>query len=136
MTSRDAQIVKIDFRALKRQKRHRFPKRGQLTGISTKQGVYVIYAPRTKRVVHVGRTYRGKEGLQQRLRNHLQGSSSFTAEYLKKHGTKLRRGYTFRFLPLPVKAWRRRALLEAYATGVLCPAHIGKNQRKDVPQSK
>lgn len=36
---------------------------------------------------------------------------------------KLRGGYGFRYLT--VKNPRQRALLEAYAIGVLCPAHIG-----------
>jgi hypothetical protein len=86
-------------------------------------GVYVIYSPRSSEVLHVGRTYRGKGGLHQRLKNHLHGLSSFTHTHLDGRGTKLRNGYKFRCLP--VKRPRQRALLEFYATGRLCPAHLG-----------
>src|SRR5262245_59404347 len=86
------------------------------------QGVYVIYSPRW-RVVHVGRTPSGTGGIRQRLGNHLHNASSFTARFLDGHGAELRRGYTFRCLV--AKSRRLRALLEAYAIGRLCPAHIG-----------
>jgi hypothetical protein len=120
--------VKTDFRKLINADRCTFPPQETWEKIPNKQGVYIIYAPRIKKVVHVGRTYRGKAGLRQRLKNHLHGSSSFTVEYLKREGKKLRSGYTFRYLRL--RPWRRRALLEAYATGSLCLAHIGKHHRE------
>src|SRR5437667_346264 len=126
--SRDQKFVEEDFLKLKNEDRHAFPTHGTLNNVPKKQCVYIIYSPRKEKIVHVGRTYRGTAGLRQRLNNHLHGSSSFTIGYLKGHGKKLRNGYTFRYLPLP--AWRRRAFLEAYATGVLCPIHIGKHQRK------
>ena len=85
-------------------------------------GVYVIR--KSDAVLHVGRTLRGKNGLYQRLKNHLHGSSSFTHEYLKGKEVVLRDGkHTYQFLV--VKNTRTRALLEAYAIGVLCPKHIG-----------
>lgn len=56
------------------------------------QGVYVIYSPRGK-VLHVGRTLRGKKGLRQRLNNHLQAGSSFVIKHLDSKGSKLREGY-------------------------------------------
>jgi hypothetical protein len=76
-------------------------------------GVYVIYSPRGK-VLYVGRTYRANfranlEGLQRRLTSHR-----------KKYGPK---GCKFRCLI--VKSPRQRALLEAYATGCLCPVDLG-----------
>jgi hypothetical protein len=86
------------------------------------QGVYVIYSPRGK-VLHVGRTPRGKKGLRQRLNNHLHAGSSFTLKYLDGHGARLRNGYKFRCVI--VENPRLRALLESYATGQLCPAHLG-----------
>jgi hypothetical protein len=86
------------------------------------QGVYVIYNARGK-VLHVGRTPKGAKGLHQRLSNHLHGASSFTIKYLEGHGARLRRGGTFRYLV--VASPRLRALLEAYAIGSLCPAHLG-----------
>jgi hypothetical protein len=58
--------------------------------------------------------------------HHLHNASSFTAKYPDGHGARLRGGYTFRCLA--VKEPRRRALLEAYAIGFLCPAHIGLGQ--------
>jgi hypothetical protein len=100
----------------------KFPSsRGKLIA-PNRQGVYVIYSPRG-RVVHVGRTPSGTGGIRQRLGNHLHNASSFTARFLDGHGAELRRGYTFRCLV--VKNRRVRALLEAYAIGRLCPAHIG-----------
>jgi hypothetical protein len=57
-------------------------------------------------------------------KNHLQGSSSFTNDYLKGKGAPLREeGYTYQYLELEDP--RKRALLEAYAIGTLCPKHIG-----------
>jgi len=43
--------------------------------------------------------------------------------YLKRRASNLRNGYTFRYLI--VAPARRRALLEIYATGMLCPVHLG-----------
>jgi hypothetical protein len=85
-------------------------------------GTYVIYGARGK-VLYVGRTPRGRGGLRQRLTNHLHGMSSFTKTFLNGDGSKLRNGCGFRCLV--IKNPRRRALLEAYATGCLCPAHLG-----------
>ena len=85
-------------------------------------GVYVIYNAR-RQVLHVGRTPKGVGGIRQRLKNHLHNASSFTTKHLNGDGSKLRRGCSFRCLV--VKNPRHRALLEAYAIGCLCPAHIG-----------
>jgi len=46
------------------------------------QGVYVIYGP-NGRVLHVGSTPSGLQGIWQRLRNHLYKASSFTLVHLK-----------------------------------------------------
>src|SRR5258706_7119 len=54
--------------------------------------------------------------------------------YLKRRGSNLRNGYTFRYLI--VAPARRRALLEIYATGMLCPVHLGTSdsyQRRRMP---
>jgi hypothetical protein len=111
---------------------YEFPKDGPMkdVGVSAKQGVYIIYSPKDSpkdSIVHVGRTQRGRGGLQQRLDNHLYGQSSFADEYLKGQGKKLRRGYKFRYLV--VKNARRRALLEALAIGKLCPKHFGLGEK-------
>jgi hypothetical protein len=88
----------------------------------SKPGVYIICQGET--VLHIGRTLRGRSGLHQRLKNHLHGSSSFTKEYLKGRGATLREGgYAYQYLELEDS--RKRALLEAYAIGTLCPKHIG-----------
>lgn len=123
---REARVVRALLNRLERAPMTRFPKRGERICAPDKHGVYVVYSPRARRVVHVGRTYRGAVGLRRRLKNHLHRQSSFTSEYLKGNGDKLRHGYTFRCLP--VAAPRIRALLENYATGSLCPVHLGTNE--------
>lgn len=102
-----------------------FPCTGERLNAPVEQGVYVIYSPRGK-ILHVGRTTRGAKGLRQRLNNHLHTQSSFTVFYMKGHGARLRNGYSFKYLP--VENARRRALVEAYAVGLLCPAHIGLSE--------
>ncbi len=126
--TRDQARVKADFLKLKSAHGCAFPPRGGLSYVPHKQGVYIIYSPRAKTVVHVGRTYRATAGLRQRLENHLHAQSSFTNEFLKGHGRKLRKGYTFRYLT--VTSGRRRALLEAYTIGCLCPVHLGTHGKK------
>jgi len=82
--------------------------------VPNEEGVYVIYGPYPWDVRYVGRTHRAvlrvpfRRGLRRRLSNH-------KAKYAPKH-------CSFRFLV--VKDPRQRALLEAYATGHLCPADI------------
>jgi hypothetical protein len=99
-----------------------FPQCRQSLDAPKHQGVYVIRENET--VLHVGRTLRAKNGLRQRLGNHLHGSSSFTRQYLKGKGSTLQEdGYTYQYLVL--EDARKRALLEAYAIGTLCPKHIG-----------
>lgn len=100
----------------------RFPQNREAIDAPDNQGVYLIIGPRGK-VLHVGKTNRGKRGLHQRLSNHLNGSSSFTKAYLDGNGTVLRSGHAFRFVE--IEDARLRTLVEAYATGVLCPAHLG-----------
>jgi excinuclease UvrABC nuclease subunit len=104
--------------------RRSFPGPKKKINAPDRQGVYLIRSPSGK-VLHVGRTYRGKRGLAQRLKNHLHGSSSFVKECFDSKGSKLRRGYTFQFVE--VEHPRLRALLEAYTTGQLCPKHIGES---------
>ncbi len=118
----EQKTVRALFTELTRSPLQTFPVlRGRLHA-PDRQGVYVIYDPRGK-AAHVGRTPRAKHGIAQRLRDHMSARSSFTIQYLKGDGSKLRGKYKFRCLV--VKERRRRALLEAYATGHLCPAHIG-----------
>jgi hypothetical protein len=121
MTS-ESQEVKRLLNKLCSQPRRSFPQCGQRLDAPSKPGVYIIRKECT--TLHVGRTTRGKDGIHQRLKNHLHGSSSFTNEYLKGKGSTLREaGYTYQYLELENP--RKRALLEAYAVGELCPKHIG-----------
>ncbi len=124
MTS-EQETVRAQFNELRRAPLQTFPAPRKKLDAPDGQGVYLIYSPQDK-VLHVGRTYRGKGGLAQRLCNHMAGASSFTSHYLEGQGSKLRNGYKFRCLI--VKNARLRALLEAYAVGYLCPAHIGLSQ--------
>jgi hypothetical protein len=123
--TQEQEDVRALFKKLLVQPKESFPKVGLKLNTPDTHGVYLIY-DQAETVVHVGRTVRGKLGLTQRLRNHLQGNSSFTVSYLKKDGSKLRQGYMFRYLEVPNP--RLRAILEAYATGCLCPVHIGVGQ--------
>ena len=117
----DRRVVKRLFKELCAQPRLLFPEERRPLNAPYKHGVYFIR--KGQKVLHVGRTARAKGGLHQRLSNHLHGSSSFTNEFLDGAGKKLRHGYTYQYLE--VKDRRHRALLEAYAIGTLCPAHLG-----------
>ena len=117
--------VRILFNKLVRAPLSHFPLPRVNVAAANDQGVYLIYSPKGK-ILHVGRTYRGKNGLAQRLRDHMFTASSFTNQYLEGRGFELRNGYKFRYLV--VKDARLRALIEAYAIGRLCPAHIGLSQ--------
>jgi hypothetical protein len=99
-----------------------FPAIGEHLTAPKQGGVYVIYSP-AREVLHVGATPKARNGVAQRLRNHLSAQSSFVQRHLDGNGSQLRNGYMFRYLT--VENRRFRALLEAYAIGHLCPAHIG-----------
>jgi hypothetical protein len=129
MIRREQKNIKVLFVKLKGAKPRSFPKTGNVVDAPKKAGVYVIYSP-SGRPLHVGCTPTGKNGIYQRLGDHLSNRSSFTGIYLKGHGEKLRRkGYTFAYRI--IGSSRKRLLLEAHAIGQLCPAHIGRP-----PQSK
>lgn len=117
----ERQKVEVLFRKLCKQPMLQFPQEHEQLEAPKEPGVYIIRKGGI--VLHVGRTLRGTNGLHQRLKNHLHGASSFTNEYLKGNGSALRKGHTFQFLV--VDNARLRALLEAYAIGILCPRHIG-----------
>jgi hypothetical protein len=119
MTS-EAKAVKALLSELTASPLYHFPTKGLVA--PREPGVYVIYDPNGN-VAHVGRTPSGQGGIHQRLRNHLHGASSFTRLYLGRQGAKLRDGYAYRYLVIADP--RLRALVEAYATGCLCPGHLG-----------
>jgi len=110
------------FKQLDKRARQPFPKSRQHLEAPATHGVYVI-RDSAHAVLHVGRTYRGLNGLSQRLYNHLRGQSSFVQVYLQDHGRELRDGYTFQYLEVPDN--RVRALLEHFATAWHCPKHLG-----------
>jgi hypothetical protein len=110
------------LRLLTKQRRRRFPLPGQRLEAPSSHGVYVIRDGHNK-ILHVGRAHRGQSGLSQRLNNHLRGQSSFVEVHLRGHGSRLRDGYSFQYLE--VSDHRERALLEHFATGSLCPKHLG-----------
>lgn len=112
------QILETDFNP--------FPPKGTGIKVSTKQGVYIIFNSEGE-PLHVGRTIRGKYGLNQRLTNHLgKNGSSFTINYHDHDGDKLRKGYKFKYIE--ESDARTRALLEALTTGLLCPAYVGTGE--------
>jgi hypothetical protein len=115
-------IIRSVFNQLIRAPLQAFPTRREQLAAPRQQGVYVIYSPKHE-VLHVGSTPMAKNGIAQRLRNHMAAQSSFVLRYLDGDGSQLRGGYMFRCLV--VENRRLRALLEAFAIGHLCPAHIG-----------
>ncbi len=118
----ESEEIKMLFNELNVQPKLLFPQYRQPLDAPSKPGVYIINKEET--VLHVGRTLRGKDGIHQRLKNHLHGSSSFTKNYLHGNGATLRKkGYTYQYLELEDS--RKRALLEHYAIGTLCPRHLG-----------
>ena len=120
--AREHAVIARLFERLQRAVPVPFPPARQHLDVPSKHGVYIIYSPRGT-VLHVGRTLRGKQGLRQRLNNHLHGASSFTIQFLEGKGSKLRGTHMFSFIE--VSNARTRALLEAYAIGSLCPKHLG-----------
>ena len=110
--------MKDIFRKLTRSPLVPFPARGGRLDAPDHQGVYLIFG-RNEEVLHVGRTIRGSRGLLQRLQNHLDGRSSFVKSYMKPRHKDIRIGHRFRYVE--VESPRMRALLESYATGMLCP---------------
>lgn len=108
---------------LNAQKTRPFPQEGPLQQeVPTTQGVYVLRNPNGD-ILHVGRTTTAKNGLRQRLQNHLDGKSSFVRDYLGGKRNELRTGCTFQHLEVPND--RDRALLENRAISWHCPKHLG-----------
>lgn len=97
------------------------PKEGKIN-VSNKQGVYIIYN-NNKEVLHVGKTKDARNGLNQRLLNHVRNQSSFSKLYMQKNKICLRNWGFIKFIE--IDSPRDRSLLEALTAGILCPAHIG-----------
>lgn len=118
---KEPEEIKKLYDKLTASENNRFPEKGAVE-ISDKQGVYIIYSSNNE-VLHVGRTKNGKNGINQRLKNHLNNQSSFSKSFLRPNLINLRSGCKFQFIE--VECARKRVLLEALATGLLRPAHIG-----------
>jgi hypothetical protein len=88
-----------------------------LNNVPTEQGVYVICGSRGK-ILYVGRTRSRRFGLKDRLTDHRRN-------YKHKPGCKYRY--------LVVKDKRRGALLEALATGSLCPSKFDGSDKEKIP---
>ena len=78
-----------------------FPEDGETLSASSNRGVYLI-ANLDQKVLHVGSTPRGKNGIHQRLKNHLHGKSSFARQYLIPQGLNLRAGYLYCYIEVRV----------------------------------
>lgn len=120
--NQESNKIKKLFDKLITSEAHNFPALGKKLEATTDKGAYIILSNRDV-VLHVGSTPRGKNGINQRLKNHLSNSSSFVRSYLDGDGSKLRKGHCYKYLT--VDNARYRVLLEAYATGELCPKHLG-----------
>jgi hypothetical protein len=125
MMPKDHTTVRRYYKQLQKAPRRAFPQPRQRLDCPRCQGVYIIF-DRDRNVAHVGRTTRARSGLAQRLRAHLAGRSSFVVKFLRNKPALLRRGYSYSFVEVPDA--RHRALVEAYATGMLCPRHIGTGE--------
>ena len=125
MNNIEKQFIQSLFIRLLKQNKFEFPKYHQKLIAPSKHGVYIIREG--NEVLHVGNTLRGVNGLQQRLKNHLSGNSSFSRNYLKVKNINLRDNCTYQYLV--VEDPRKRALLQALVIGKLCPAHIGLGLR-------
>ncbi|RUO24457.1 hypothetical protein CWE09_11405 [Aliidiomarina minuta] len=121
MTEEFEIIAKL-FANLEAARAEPFPNQRKQLLAPTNKCVYVVIDP-DGAVLHVGQTPRGKGGLYQRLRNHLQGQSSFVRAYFAGDGSQLRSGHSFKYIE--VEDSRLRALLESYTVGRLGPAHLG-----------
>jgi hypothetical protein len=95
--------------------------------VPNEDGVYVIYGRWEGEVFYVGRTIQAVRrsrspmviGLRQRLRQH-------RAKYGRTIGTRYSIGFRFLVVPDP----RQRALLEALATGILCPIDLAYGYKR------
>lgn len=104
-----------------------FPSKGKVN-VSKRHGVYIIY-DHNDIALHVGMTPYGKNGLDQRLYNHISKAGVFYREYLKPREIEMRGKYFFRFIE--VENARTRALLEALTAGLLCPLHFGTGEKRN-----
>ena len=87
---RDLATIRSLFDELLRAPLQAFPAHREELCAPKQQGVYVIYCPKGQ-VLHVGATPKAKNGIAQRLRNHMSAKSSFVRQYLNGDGSQLRK---------------------------------------------
>ena len=121
MEDRESKVILKLYNKLCKSKLFSFPEKGKVN-VTNKHGVYIIYGLNNK-ILHVGMTPYGKEGLNQRLYNHISKTGIFYKAYLKPHNICLRSIGKFRYIE--IEDARVRALLEALTAGKLCPLHFG-----------
>ena len=119
-TGERREILKL-FRKLLNSEQILFPAPNARLLAPYTRGVYIIRDPDGV-VAHVGMTPIAKNGIHQRLYDHLCGRSSFVVEHLQSDGSRLRQRYSYQFIEVPES--RTRALLESFAAGWLCPIHL------------
>lgn len=117
----EGEKVKVLYAQLVSSSANAFPAIGKVN-VTTSQGVYIIYSSKNE-VLHVGKTARAKNGLNQRLTNHLRGQSSFSKQNVLNNGIDLRLSGKFKYIE--IENPRIRSFVEALAIGKLCPKHIG-----------
>jgi hypothetical protein len=122
----EAKLVVGLFERLVAAPRHYFPAPGGKLDAPKDSGVYFLYRRKDDLILHVGRTTGARNGLFQRLSNHLRDQSSFAREWAIPNHLKIRTECGYRFLI--VQNARMRTLLEAYDIGRLCPAHLGTGE--------
>jgi len=122
----DEATIKALYQQLVSAPQYKFPKtRERWTAIPTTEGVYVI-RDSEEGVLYVGRTLGGAKpgpGLRRRIANH----TGVRADWPGHGVADLRGTCTYQFVE--VDNPRQRALLEALATGLLCPRRLGVGSR-------
>lgn len=122
----ESEEIKLLYKTLVASKYYTFPLLGKMEA-SSKQGVYIVYN-NNRMPLHVGKTNGGRNGLNQRLHDHVSNRSTFSKLYMQKHKVALRSWGEFQFIE--IEDARVRSLLEALTAGLLCPAHIGTGVKK------
>ncbi len=123
---KDPEKIMLLHKELVASKFHKFPSMGKIE-VSSKQGIYIVYN-NNKTALHVGKTIQAKNGLNQRLHDHVSNRSSFSKLYMQPNNVLLRGWGEFQFIE--IENARERSLLEALTADLLCPKHIGTGEKK------
>ena len=121
--------IKKLFRRLCKSEHVVIPKEGRIELPET-EGVYILLNKKDD-VLLVGKTEGGKGGLRARINTQLFGTSPFRKLFLTPSETDIRKKHYLQYLA--IESERDRILVEAYATGKLCPAFIGLKLPEPLP---